>query len=237
MAQDIAHDDLILAEDALEGDPAAAARIVEMLGAPELAAFLKTRGASESEACDLIGDLAGDCFGGERAKGGLHRLLGRYNGGCPLPAFFRHVALNRLISLKRKQAGRREESVSADGERDVFDTIPDGTAPAGAAAGEGELIDLLRDALKAVLARVDAEKLVIVRLIESYEVPQKQVGGIWGWHESKVSRAKSELLAEMKQAITEEVKKSDPWLHLEWEDFLALCRESSDLFGSGAEPA
>lgn len=237
MAHDIAHDDLILAEDALEGDPAAAARIVEMLRAPELTAFLKTRGASETEARDLIGDLAGDCFGGERTKGGLHRLLGRYNGGCPLPAFFRHIALNRLISLKRKQSGRREDSLSADGGHDVFDTIADAGSSTAAAAGDGELIDLLRDALKAVLARVDPEKLVIVRLIESYEVPQKRVGGIWGWHESKISRAKSELLAEMRQAITEEVKKTDPWLHLEWEDFLALCRESSDLFGSGAEVA
>ena len=118
-----------------------------------------------------------------------------------------------------------------EGEGDVFDNIPSPSAGVAADAADGALVVLLRDALKSVLAKVDPEKLVIVRLIESYEVPQKQVGNLWGWSETKTSRAKSELLEEMRSALHEEVRRTDPWLHLEWEDFLALCNESSDLFG------
>lgn len=224
-------DDRLLAEMALEGDAAAIGALMAMLRSPELAAALRSRGASATEADDILGDLAGDCFGGERSKGGLHRLLGRYNGTCPLPAFLRHVALNRLISLKRKQAGRRELVPDADDERDPLDLAVPLTG-GGVLVGDDSLIPLLRCALLGAIARVDPEKLVVVRLIESYGVPQKRVGELWGWHESKISRAKSDLLDEMRTAIMEEVRKVDPWLHLEWEDFIALCGESADLFGS-----
>ncbi len=228
MANDTECDDLLLAEDALEGDAVAVAGILEMLRSPGLAGFLKSRGASETEARDLIGDIAGDCFGGERAKGGLHRLLGRYNGGCPLPAFFRHVALNRLISLKRRQATRRETSATDDEGGEVFDRIPD----AGGIPGpyDDALISLLREALLVSISKVDVEKLVVVRLIESYGIPQKQVGALWGWHETKISRTKSDLLEELRIAILDEVRRKEPWLQLEWDDFLALCGESTDLF-------
>lgn len=215
-----AHHDLDLAEAALEGEPEATATILEILRAPELRAALISRGASPTEAEDIIGDISGDCFGGERAKGGLHRLLGRYNGGCPLAAYFRHIATNRLISIKRK----RKPTVSTDDE--------DARELPGAAATptDDALISLLRDALVVSLGRVDPEKLVLIRLIESYQIPQKQVGALLGWHESKISRAKSDFLAELRTLVTEEVRKADPWLHLEWEDFLGLCAESVDLF-------
>lgn len=214
------HADLDLAEAALEGDPEATATILGTLRAPELRASLISRGASPSEADDIIGDIAGDCFGGERAKGGLHRLLGRYNGGCPLSAYFRHIATNRLISIKRK----RRPTVSTDDE--------DARELPGAAATptDDALISLLRDALVVSLSRVDPEKLVLIRLIESYRIPQKQVGALLGWHETKMSRAKSDFLAELRTLVTEEIRKADPWLHLEWEDFLGLCAESVDLF-------
>ncbi len=221
-------DDLLLAEDALEGKPDAVARILEMLRSPDLTGFLKSRGATGTEADDLVGDIAGDCFGGERAKGGLHRLLGRYNGGCPLPVFLRHVALNRLVSLKRRQAALRE-TVDANEAAGACEDTPDPRF--GPELHDDALIALLRDALKTALAKVDAEKLLLVRLIESYGVPQKRAGKLWGWDEPKVSRMKKDLLLELKLAIDEEVRRADPWIHLQWDDFVALCRESSDLFG------
>ncbi len=214
------HQDFELAEDALEGEPEAMAIVLEILRAPELRAALTSRGASPTEADDIIGDITGDCFGGERAKGGLHRLLGRYNGGCPLSAYFRHIATNRLISIKRK----RKPTVSTDDE-DTRELPGASVTPT-----DDALISLLRDALVVSLGRVDPEKLVLIRLIESYQIPQKQVGSLLGWHESKISRLKSDFLAELRTLVTEEIRKADPWLHLEWEDFLGLCAESVDLF-------
>lgn len=216
------HHDLETAEDALHGEPQATAAVLEMLRAPGLHAFLCSRGATRSEADELLADLLGDCYGGERVKGGLHRLLSRYNGRCPLPAFLRHVALTRLISLKRKQ----KPSLSLDDEA----AGPQLAAPSQASPRDDALIDLLRDALVRALARVDPEKLVLIRLIESYRVPQKKIGALLGWHETKISRLKTDFLAELRSLVLDEVHRRDPWLELAWDDFLALCGESLDLF-------
>lgn len=77
---------------------------------------------------------------------------------------------------------------------------------------------------------MDLEKLVMVRLMISYEVPQKRLGNLMGWHESKIFRAKSDLVAELRTRIMEEVRRADPWLELEWDDFMELCAESMDFF-------
>lgn len=215
------HADLELAEDALAGDAQAAGIVLSMLQAPQLTAALRGRGASSAEASELIADLCGDCFGGERTTGGLHRLLGRYNGKCPLPAYFRHIAINRLISLKRKQ--RPTISTDMEDAVDLPSPVVDGTPDAA-------LIALLREALKNALARMDPEKLVAIRLIESYGVQQKEIGTLFGWHESKISRAKKDFIEELKTNVMEEIHRADPWLQLEWEDFLSLCAESLDLF-------
>lgn len=219
--------DLVLAEHALEGDPVAVGRVLAMLRAPEFAAFLRGRGATVTEAEDLIGNLIGDCFGGERVKGGLHRLLGRYNGTCPLPAFLRRAAVNRLISLKRKQALRREAEPSGEDGRAAILELP----ARAASEGDEEIIPLLRDALHAAFAAVDPERLVLFRLVHTHGVPQKRVAAIWGWHESKVSRALDALRGELKAAILDGIRRRDAWLDLRWEDFVALCAESNDLFG------
>ncbi|MCW1925174.1 hypothetical protein OKA05_21620 [Luteolibacter arcticus] len=217
------------AELALEGDPTATEAVMKMLRSDDLVAALRSRGASETEAADILGDLAGDCFGGERAKGGLHRLLGRYNGACPLPAFFRHVAVNRLITLKRKQALRPEASKGTDDDEDPIDRVP---SPASGNAADETLIPLLRDAVVRAFQAVDVERMVVFRLVHSYGVPQKRVGAVWGWHESKTSRALDALREDLKTSIIAEIRRADPWLQLEWDDFLSLCGESIDLFAS-----
>jgi RNA polymerase sigma factor (sigma-70 family) len=219
--------DLVLAEHALEGDPVAVGRVLAMLRAPEFAAFLRGRGATATEAEDLIGNLIGDCFGGERAKGGLHRLLGRYNGACPLPAFLRRAAVNRLISLKRKQVLRREAEPARDDAGAAVLELP----AREASEGDEEIIPLLRETLHAAFAAVDPERMVLFRLVHTHGVPQKRVAAIWGWHESKVSRALEAVRVELKAAILDGIRRRDAWLDLRWEDFVALCSESNDLFG------
>ena len=221
------HPDIEAAEAALEGDADAVAAVMAMLESPALVSALISRGASPTEARDILDDMAGDCFGGERAKGGSHRLLGRYNGRCPLPAFFRRIAINRLISLKRASRPMVALDDDADGTRE----LPAG-GPLAPDGGDDALIVLLRDAITRARARVDLEKLVIVRLMVSYDVPQKRLGNLLGWHESKISRAKSDLVAELRMNIMEEIRRADPWLELEWDDFLALCAESLDLFAA-----
>jgi RNA polymerase sigma factor (sigma-70 family) len=221
---------LDLAEQALEGDPRALQSILEMLRSPDLVAALRSRGASDSEATDLIADLMGDCFGGERAKGGLHRLLERYNGSCPLPAFLRHVALHRLIDLKRKQAKRKVVTARDDDDEDPLANI---AAPGGGAdePADTSVVTLLREAITRTFASVEPEKLVLYRLVHSYGVPQKQVGALWGMPEWTISRKLDSLRDELQRGILAEIRRRDAWLELEWEDLMALCSESVELFG------
>ncbi len=221
------HPDIEVAEAALDGDEDAVATVMGMLRSPALAAAILARGATPAEAHDLLNDLIGDCFGGVRTKGGLHRLLRRYNGGCPLPAFFRRIAINRLISLKRAS----RPMVALDDDEDGCHELPGREGPL-AGLGDDALIALLRDAITRARARVDPEKLVLVRLMVAYGVSQRRLGSLLGWHETKVSRVKTELLAELRMRIMEELRLADPWLELEWEDFMELCSESVDLFAS-----
>lgn len=217
------HPDIELAEDALAGDPEAAAAIIEMLRSPQMVGYLRAKGASASMADDVIADLIGDCFGGQRAKGGLHRLLGRYNGGSPLFAFLRRTALNRYIDIIREL--QRKPTTSLDSEN-----APELASPADTVETEDAITSLLLNAIIAARSKIDPERLIAVRLIESYRVPQNRVGSILGWHESKTSRTKSDFLDEFRTRIMDEVRRRDPWLHLEWDDFLSLCSESLDLF-------
>ena len=221
-------DDLEIAEAALDGEEEAIRAVKEILDGPVLRRWLIKRGASETEADDLLATLLVDCFGGEKVRGGLHRILGKFNGACRLSSFLRRVALNRLISLKRKKDPTVAlDRTPGDGEeRAPIDTLE---API---SGESEdaVIDLLREAVLRAFSGVDQEKFVLFRLCHSYRVSQQKIAAMWGWHYSKISRHLARLGDELREAIMTEVKAVDPWLDIEWEDVVELCGESVDLF-------
>ena len=133
--------------------------------------------------------------------------------------------MNRLISLKRK---KKAEIVSLNESELTVDSSL--SSQRTDLFREDEVVDLLRNALRRAFASVDQEKLVILRLVQSYQLSQKKVGIAWGYSESKISRTLSSLTEELREEILCEVKKRDPWLNLEWNDFLLLCDESVDLF-------
>jgi RNA polymerase sigma factor (sigma-70 family) len=219
--------DLETAEAALDGDEKAAKRVLDILHAPGFRSKLINRGASDTEADDLVGDLAADCFGGEKPRGGLHRLLGHFNGRCPLEGYLLRVGFNRLINLKRRQKHEAELPGDEDRREDPFDELPD-SGPVE--ASEDAVVDLLRSAVVGALAEVDQEKLVILRLVHSYGIPQKRVGEMWEMPESTISRAMKMLREDLQHAILRNARRLDPWLDLDWEDFLDLCSGSIDLF-------
>ncbi|MEP4077700.1 RNA polymerase sigma factor [Haloferula sp.] len=221
--------DLDLVDAALDGDEKAVAKVVGILDAGKIRAALLKRGASASEADELLGDLSGDCFGGHKAKGGLHRLLAKFNGACPLEGYLQRVAINRLISLKRKQKPVVELDAGAGDDATSAIDLPDSGNDADS---EDRIVELIREAIFDTFAAAEPEQLVIFRLVHSYKVPQKRVGELWGWHESKVSRALSSLQDALRSGIMKRIQERDPWLEIEWADFLKLCSQSIDLFGS-----
>lgn len=225
--------DCALVAAALQGDAAACAEIGSDDTTRWLQAVLVKRGASGTEASDITADLLADCFG---AKEGKPPLLEKYNGKGKLRAFLTRAAINRLIDLKRHQKfeGQLPEYHRESGPTDEFDMLAgeDSTEPE-----EDHVVDLIRDALLHAFGKCDPLHLVLMRLVAVHGVRQDQVGQMFGWSQSKVSRAISSVMATIRDETMAEIRRADPWLDLEWDDFLSLCRSSTDfLVGAPAHP-
>jgi RNA polymerase sigma factor (sigma-70 family) len=221
------NDDLERVEAALGGDEAAAAEIRSGQANAQIEAILRNRGASPTEAADLTADLWADCFG---ERGGRRPLLEKFTGKGPLGAFLTRTALNRLIDFKRRQKfrGQLPGSDDADAAGDAFDRLPGEQAEDDS---EDRLVGMLREALMKAFANIDPEKLAIMKLVNVHGLEQGQVAKMWGWSQSKVSRNISAVMDSIRDDTMAELKRMDPWLELHWEDFIALCKDSTSLFG------
>lgn len=218
--------DTHLVEQALAGDSLAC----ESIRSPEMSRYLESlcikRGASSTEAGDLVADLLADCFGGSGKK---PPLLLKYTGKGALKAFLGRAAINRLIDLKRRQrfqgdlpASRRENKPT-----DEFDLLESNDLTE---ADDDALTDLLRDALVKSMENLDPLHLLLLQLVAVHQVNQTRAGEMLGWSQSKVSRALKSTMEQLREDTLTEVHRVDPWLDLQWSDFLSLCQKTTDLF-------
>ena len=222
--------DVELVDLALSGDEAAARAIRSTESTAQIENILRRRGASATEAKDIVEDLWADCFDSSSKRGAL---LDRYTGKGPLEGFLTRTALNRLIDLKRRQKfqgslPRQEHQESGDAV-DAFDSLP---GESTATDTDDALVGILRDSLVKAFALCDPEKLVILRLVNVHGLDQSTVGHMWGWSQSKISRALTSLMEEVRGHTIAEIKRQDPWLELQWEDFVSLCSQCNDIFSA-----
>ena len=184
---------------------------------------LVKRGASPTEARDITADVFGDCFGRENKA----PLLEAYKGGGALRAFISRAALNRLIDLKRRQRfqGSLPQASYDDAPADEFDMLEGESDP----NPDDSLVNLLRDALIHAFGQCNPRDLMLMRLVSIHGVRQESLAHSLGWSQSKVSRAIASVMEEIREKTMEELKKADPWLELDWTDFLGLCRNSTDF--------
>jgi RNA polymerase sigma factor (sigma-70 family) len=213
--------DLVAA--ALQGDAAACAQIASADTTRWLHAVLVKRGASPTEAADITADLLSDCFG---AKEGKPPLLEKYNGMGKLRAFLTRAAINRLIDLKRHQKfhGQLPTKNLDSPPTDEFDLL---AGEDSAEPEQDQLVDLIRDSLVHAFTKCDPLHLVLMRLVVVHGVRQDTVGKLFGWSQSKVSRSISSVMETIRDETMAEIKRADPWLEIEWDDFLSLCRSST----------
>ena len=224
-------DDLGLVQRALAGDTEACEQIHSKDTISWLQSVLARRGASHTEAQDLTADLFADCFAGRNGK---PPLLESYNGGGTIRAFLSRAAINRLIDLKRRQKfqGSLPERGMENAPADEFDLL-EGESLSDET--DDHLVGLLRDALINAFRQCNPRDLVFMRLVAIHGVRQETLAAAMGWSQSKVSRAITGVMEEIREKTLAELKKSDPWIELNWEDFLSLCRTSTDfLVGSPA---
>lgn len=219
--QRVADDDLEFAERVLSSDEKAAAELRERFHA-RLVGKLCARGAGATEAEDIVADIWSDCF----AKSGGTRLLRKFSGRSSLESWLGAVATNRLMDLKRRQRFRVESSATEDQPESLIDR----QAAPQLQRSEEALVALLHDALRRVWAQMDREQLLMLRLVHLHDISQREIARMWGWHESKVSRALDSVRGAIAKGVLAEVRRADPWLQLEWQDFADLCAGATDLF-------
>jgi RNA polymerase sigma factor (sigma-70 family) len=217
--------DLFFVKEVLDGDENAARALRARYDA-QLMATLCKRGASRTEAEDLLADLWADCFGSSGKP-----ILQKYQGRCPLSAWLNTVATNRLIDFKRREAFRRELLRDESGNNQTNDFEGIGDFPAR--QPDSALVGLLRRPVVNAFAAESLEMLLMIRLVHIYEVTQREIGRIWNWHESKVSRALESARVRIRTAVLAELCRADPWLTLEWGDFLELARCAPDIVSRG----
>lgn len=200
-----------------KGDTEALARLRETSHAG-LMNILLARGATRTEADDLLADLWADCVPGAEDR---PSLLEKFSGKCALQGWLATVVTRRWIDLKRSQARRGQTAVPAL-DRDAENPLEHLPA-APSSEMEDALVNLLRDSLQAAFARCSAEALVLLHLSYLHGLAQRELVMMMGCHESKISRTLKAVMEQIEADTLEEIKKRDPWLQLTWRDFIDLC--------------
>ena len=219
--------DLAFAARVLSSDSGAASELRARYES-KLVAVLCSRGATLTEAEDLVADLWSDCFA---TNADARPLLSKYEGRSSLESWLITVAMHRLVDLKRRQSFRVNVPGSPSAAEDFLERTPQPSPT----LREEPLLQLLKQAIGQAFSSVDPEDVLMLKLVHLYALTQREVGRMWGWHESKVSRTLDTARSQIAQRILLESKRTDPWLELRWEDFVELCERSPDVLPWSAQ--
>src|SRR5262249_49901679 len=149
-----------------------------------------------------------DCFGSSGTS-----ILNKYKGRCALSSWLISVATNRFIDLKRREALRS---------RLTPEQLPTTctTERSKEFRSDSTIVSMLRSAILQAFAMEQGELILMLKLVHVHDITQREIGRVWNWHESKVSRALDSIRKDVRTKILTEIRRSDPWLRLEWDDFL-----------------
>jgi len=213
-------DDWLLVQQCVAGDFGAQKQLWAILD-QFVKGCLRRRGASYTEADDIVADISSESL----VQGKNHFcLLRKYDGKCLLKNWLTRVATNRWIDFKRRetfivQLSFDEDETSAS----PMERIPS-QEPGN---GEEFLLNLLRTCLQSALVSCTAEELLMLRLVYFEDLSQGEIGAMWGWHGSKVSRGLRETMRRIESRTLSRLKIIDPWLTISWDDILKMCAISA----------
>lgn len=197
------------------GDTEALTSVRDAFNDP-LRGILLARGASPTEAEDLIADLWADCVPGREDE---VSLLGKFSGRCSFLGWLSTVLTNRWIDLKRREQ-RQVGSLPRDepGADDNTDPQEETSRPR-----DDALLELLRISLQEAFARCPVENLTVLRLVYEHGLTQREICRMISWSETRLSRSLSEAMSRIQRDTLRSLKAQDPWLDLSWDDLVTLC--------------
>jgi RNA polymerase sigma factor (sigma-70 family) len=220
--------DYDVARRALEGDNEAG-KVIAMKHQEMLVRVLMARGVKHHDAEDVVADVISECFGARKTGTAGRALLESYEGRSALSTWMVTATWNRWLDAKRRDKYRGElprfkEEANAGGD-DPFERLPDDDEKS---ALDKDLESLMRSALDAAFASLDAEALLILKLVYQHRVSQELIAMMWQSNQSRISRTISNAREQIRRVTLETINERDPRLSLQWEDFLELCQASSE---------
>jgi RNA polymerase sigma factor (sigma-70 family) len=214
--------ELDLVERCLEGD-SLAINDLKKRQTPHLESILRVYGADAGEVEEVMAALWRDCLASRVSR---DPLFVRYNGAYALRNWLAAIVINRWISLKRADSARERMHQRVAAERTEVTRDP--------ALPDPELSRILEQAIRGALAECGAEEMVILQLVHSHGLNQKEIARLLGWTESTTSRTIRRTQESLSRAILKRVGQADPHLEVCWEDFLRLCESVSLLQADAA---
>jgi RNA polymerase sigma factor (sigma-70 family) len=216
-------DDWLLAQQCVAGDFGAQKQLRAIMD-QFVKGCLRNRGASYTEADDIVADISAESLG----HGESHFcLLRKYHGKCSFKSWLTRVATNRWIDFKRREAF----VVQMPLDENKMSASPIERIPSQEAANVEEfLLNLLRTCLQFALGACTAEELLRLRLFYLEDLSQGEIGRMWGWHGSKVSRELRGTMRRIEARTLSRLHSIDPWLTISWDDVLSMCTGSAGQF-------
>jgi DNA-directed RNA polymerase specialized sigma24 family protein len=133
------------------------------------------------------------------------------------------------VQLKRRQ--NRVRQVIID-DRPLEDAVVanDATSPSsdeGRGPAEAPLLEIMRGAVEAAFRECDAEDFVLMQLAHANGLLGRELAQIFSCSEAKISRTLERARKKIAETTMNHIRGQDPWLELQWEDFVELCRVAS----------
>lgn len=218
-------DDFHLAQECLEEKTSALAYLQKEYREPVIA-FLQSAGALPHEAREIVAELWSDCI---TSQTDTLPKLARYNGNCALKTFLNTVALNTLLTRRRRETKRDAifsptEIVAGKPESDTSFSAKD-TAPKEFV--EVPLLNLMREAIETAFKECPAEDFVLLQLAHTDGLRVIELAQMFRCDAGTISRRLGRAEHGINTGTLACIKATDPWLELKWEDFIELCGAAS----------
>lgn len=228
MQSDLQHlVDFHFAERCLSGDSGAIAELHKML-MTAVVAFLVRSGTQPDEASEICEALLTDLV---MPRGERKPRLTRYIGLSSLETWVKRVALNEWMDRKRKEQFEHSlmptASIPHDAETDR-DGEPEwaGDPDAGARA-EAPLLALMIEAIESAFGSCTPEDFVLLQLSHCDDLHGTELAVMFRCHPAQITRRLATARKTIAESVMQHIRKTDPWLELQWEDFIELCRTST----------
>lgn len=222
-------DDVALVKSVLRGDQRAGSAFASRFR-DSLISWLCSKcdpsdGRSREKAGDLVDELVAECVSGDLARN-KPPLLEKYSGKGSLEGWLRRSARCRLISWWRSLEYRSEQTESSLTGDDDETSLLEGrfAAPEGRDA-EPLIAEVLRDALLYGFSRAETDEplgLIFLRLASLYGVQKQRLARAWDRDPAQAGRRISKALDIIRDQAQDYVRSVDPYLQLEWADYLEV---------------